>query len=417
MSSAKIYDPGYEWSEPVRQQREKERRESRRRHIAGSIALLVVAICASVYWGCSNAASTEGAQPREVYEGYWLEGGRVSNGELVVYDDLPVDARNSFKFRTLSIGEEKATVSRAADDASGKTSKWEPASDGLRIGNLFEHDDYEATEDGMLVNSGAYYVRYPEEGEPPLDGVSFGKISLQVPRDLAYEARAKGIQGGKSIVDLYSGRKNGPELIFEASENDYSGDLTELAEAGVGDYSDGTFVFCNGVNFLVRPDELQEDAVRHKAAVEFILGGMQYEVSFIYSDEDSLDYSNYAASFYQTIDTGSSLQASDLPEGARLWATAWMHLGEQVTAYGPVKGTSFHSASEYGQTYIDMGKQYPDEKRLSLIIWGEDRGNFPEAPENMYRDRTIAVTGVPYVYNDEAVYIKVSSPSQIQILE
>ena len=52
-----------------------------------------------------------------------------------------------------------------------------------------------------------------------------------------------------------------------------------------------------------------------------------------------------------------------------------------------------------------------------MIIWVEDRGNFPESPADMYRDKTIAVTGVPYVHNEEAVYIKVESPAQIQVLE
>ena len=429
MSSTEIFDPDYEWSEPVMRQRKKERRERRRRYLATAIALLVITICAGGWLYFSNAPDTEGAQPRESYEGYWLEEGYIYGGERVDYSDLPSTLQNDFKFRTLSIGDKKAYVAAADKDSVGKSSKWEPTAEGLRIGNLFEHEDYNAEADGALIKGGAYYVKYPEEGAAPLEKVSLGKISIQMPRDLAFKAKAMDVQGKTSVVHLYSGRDNGPQLIFQAQENDYSGDLAELAELGVGDYSgdlaelgvgdysNGTFVFCNGANFLIRPEEPQENEARHEVTVEFIFDGMQYKVSFIYSDEDPLDYADYVASFCQMIDTGSNLQASDLPDGAISWSMAWLHLGEQVTAYGPVKEVVNRGEGEHARTYVNIGMKYPNPKGLYVIIWVEDRGNFPESPADMYRDKTIAVTGVPYVHNEEAVYIKVESPAQIQVLE
>lgn len=67
MSSTEIFDPDYEWSEPVMRQRKKERRERRRRYLATAIALLVITICAGGWLYFSNAPDTEGAQPRESY--------------------------------------------------------------------------------------------------------------------------------------------------------------------------------------------------------------------------------------------------------------------------------------------------------------------------------------------------------------
>jgi hypothetical protein len=36
-------------------------------------------------------------------------------------------------------------------------------------------------------------------------------------------------------------------------------------------------------------------------------------------------------------------------------------------------------------TFIDLGHAFPNRNRLTLVIWGEDRLNFPAPPERLFR--------------------------------
>jgi hypothetical protein len=104
-----------------------------------------------------------------------------------------------------------------------------------------------------------------------------------------------------------------------------------------------------------------------------------------------------------------------ISNGAIDWTEAAQHIGETVTIYGPVAGSTYASTSNGQPTYIDIGASYPDARRVSIVVWGEDRGNFSVLPENAYLGEPICVTGEIYVY-DNACYIKVQSPSQIQVM-
>lgn len=105
-----------------------------------------------------------------------------------------------------------------------------------------------------------------------------------------------------------------------------------------------------------------------------------------------------------------------IPEGAIDWTEAGQHVGEVVTVYGTVARATYASTSTGQPTFIDVGASYPDTSRVSLAIWGQYRGNFPEPPEDMYLGKTICVTGEVYVYSG-ACNIEVYSPDQIQVIE
>ena len=109
-------------------------------------------------------------------------------------------------------------------------------------------------------------------------------------------------------------------------------------------------------------------------------------------------------------------KGSTVPEGAIDWTEAKSHIGETVTVYGPVKDYSFLTESNGQPCYIDIGAAYPDDSRVSMVVWGEDRGNFPDAPETMYQGKTVCVTGELYAY-DNATYVKVSTPDQVKVLD
>lgn len=104
----------------------------------------------------------------------------------------------------------------------------------------------------------------------------------------------------------------------------------------------------------------------------------------------------------------------ELPDAVP-WSQAATRVGETVTVCGPIVGAEWASGSNGQPTFLDMGAAYPDESRLSIVIWGEDRSNFPEPPEDMYEGQSVAVEGEVYVY-EGVCHVKVTSPSQITVL-
>jgi len=115
-----------------------------------------------------------------------------------------------------------------------------------------------------------------------------------------------------------------------------------------------------------------------------------------------------------TMDSDKSLTANfeTAPPDAISWDEAKNHIGERTTVYGPVVDTHYASGSSGEPTFLNMGNPYPDPNRFTVVIWGENRGKFPQPPEDYYDGKTIYVSGliVPY---DGAAEIEVTSPDQI----
>ena len=99
---------------------------------------------------------------------------------------------------------------------------------------------------------------------------------------------------------------------------------------------------------------------------------------------------------------------------AILWSEAINHIGERTTVYGPVIGATYASSSKGQPTFLNVGKNYPDPARFTVLIWGSDRSKFSPAPENQFKGRTIYVYGLIELYQGSAEII-VNSPSQIQV--
>ena len=96
------------------------------------------------------------------------------------------------------------------------------------------------------------------------------------------------------------------------------------------------------------------------------------------------------------------------------WNEAAAHVGEQGTVTGPVVSTRLASSSKGQPTFLNVGAAYPSPNRFTVVVWIENRSNFPSPPENMYAGKTIAVTGAITSYQGSP-QIEVSSPSQIQV--
>jgi hypothetical protein len=98
--------------------------------------------------------------------------------------------------------------------------------------------------------------------------------------------------------------------------------------------------------------------------------------------------------------------------GSVPWNEASQHIGEDVTVQGPVASTNYAVASNGSPTFLNVGNAYPDPDRFVVVIWGEDRANFPVAPEAEYAGKTICLTGTVSDY--QAVpEIEATDPGQI----
>ena len=102
-----------------------------------------------------------------------------------------------------------------------------------------------------------------------------------------------------------------------------------------------------------------------------------------------------------------------LPAGAISWDKAKDHIGDRTTVCGPVAGTKYGATSRGKPTWLNIGKDYPSSERFVVIIWGQNRGNFPQPPESYYLGKTICVTGLIQEYQG-IPQIEVTTPGQIQ---
>jgi DNA/RNA endonuclease YhcR with UshA esterase domain len=74
-------------------------------------------------------------------------------------------------------------------------------------------------------------------------------------------------------------------------------------------------------------------------------------------------------------------------------------LGEPIRVKARIASVVYDRSSNGRPTFINLGRAYPSSKRVTVVIWGEDRPNFPRAPERMFRrGMTICVQGVATQY-------------------
>ena len=110
---------------------------------------------------------------------------------------------------------------------------------------------------------------------------------------------------------------------------------------------------------------------------------------------------------------GGNGEEKELPSGAIQWYEAKGHIGDKTTVCGPVAGTKYGATSRGKPTWLNIGNDYPSSERFVVIIWGENRGNFPQPPESYYDGKTICVTGLIQEYKG-IPQIEVKTPDQIQ---
>jgi len=87
------------------------------------------------------------------------------------------------------------------------------------------------------------------------------------------------------------------------------------------------------------------------------------------------------------------------------------HLNEKVTICEKVFSTKLITPSN--MTFLDLGGYHPNQL-LTVVIKGEDRSKFKDAPDEYFKGRNVCVTGTVIDYKGKPEIV-VSDPSQIKI--
>lgn len=108
--------------------------------------------------------------------------------------------------------------------------------------------------------------------------------------------------------------------------------------------------------------------------------------------------------------TEPTTEAEKHPD-AIAWKKAYGHVGETVTIKGTVKGIFQSTGSNGSPTFINIGRDYPENGRVTVVVWEENLPNF----DNLYayEGEKVYVTGEIYMY-DGVAQIEASDQSQIE---
>ena len=87
------------------------------------------------------------------------------------------------------------------------------------------------------------------------------------------------------------------------------------------------------------------------------------------------------------------------------------HLNEKVTICEKVFSTKLITPSN--MTFLDLGGFHPNQM-LTVVIKGEDRSKFKDAPDEYFKGRSVCVTGTVIDYKGKPEIV-VSDPSQIKV--
>ena len=88
------------------------------------------------------------------------------------------------------------------------------------------------------------------------------------------------------------------------------------------------------------------------------------------------------------------------------------HVGDTVTISAVVTSTKYIQGKFV--TLLNLGAKYPNQL-LTVVIRGDDRNKFKEAPEEMFQGKEILVTGIVEIYKDSP-QINVTSNEQIVLI-
>jgi hypothetical protein len=111
--------------------------------------------------------------------------------------------------------------------------------------------------------------------------------------------------------------------------------------------------------------------------------------------------------------TASSLSGSEVSPPSCSAAVPWDEASRSPRSLGTIKGNVVNVQRVGGKTYMNIGLDYPEPKRWSVVIANSDLGAFESGVQQLYENKQIAVSGRVDKLSDEAASIEVSEPAQI----
>ena|SRR5437764_7530782 len=76
------------------------------------------------------------------------------------------------------------------------------------------------------------------------------------------------------------------------------------------------------------------------------------------------------------------------------------YVGDSVQVCGKIYSTRFFVNAQDAPTLLNIGAAYPDQL-LTIVIYGNVRKEFTEAPETYYKDKIVCVTGKVSLYKEK----------------
>jgi micrococcal nuclease len=93
---------------------------------------------------------------------------------------------------------------------------------------------------------------------------------------------------------------------------------------------------------------------------------------------------------------------------------ASQHVGEYVTVNAVVADTAYLAKSQGQPTFLNLDQPFPNNP-LAVAIWGENRSKWNNAPDQWFKNKTVAVTGKVTLWHGKPQVV-VTDPSQIQVV-
>jgi hypothetical protein len=99
---------------------------------------------------------------------------------------------------------------------------------------------------------------------------------------------------------------------------------------------------------------------------------------------------------------GDSSSTGDVPtpdcDNAVPWHQAADVEGDRTTVRGPVVDTRYAANINGQPTFLNVGREFPDPERFTVVIWGDVRTQFSDAPDDLFGGREICVAGDVQIY-------------------
>jgi hypothetical protein len=88
-------------------------------------------------------------------------------------------------------------------------------------------------------------------------------------------------------------------------------------------------------------------------------------------------------------------------------------IGDSVKVCGKVFSSRYFANAQDAPTLLNLGAAYPNQL-LTVVIYGNNRSLFTEAPESFFKDKEICVSGKIVLYKEKPQII-IYSKEQIQV--